>query len=74
VLGYIRKVGAGGVTYLALGHCHDAASNVQPFVDASVTADGSTPQRFIGPWESEPFLRLLRNGISWGAGIAQTAT
>jgi uncharacterized protein len=71
VLGYTKGIGAGAVAYVALGHCHDGASNVQPFVDASVSADGATPERFTGPWETECFLRLLRNGIAWGAGDAE---
>jgi uncharacterized protein len=68
VLGYIREVGQGGVVYLALGHCHSLKNNVQPFVDASVDSTGHTPQLFRGAWETEPFVQLLRNGISWGSG------
>jgi len=68
VLGYTHTVGKGGVAYIALGHCHSPTSNVQPFVDSSVNPSGSTPQRFRGPWEIEPFERLLRNGITWGSG------
>jgi hypothetical protein len=68
VLGYERKVGAGGVTYIALGHCHSPLSNVQPFVDPSVDAEGRTPLLFRGAWESRPFEQLLRNGIAWGIG------
>ena len=71
VLGYTKKIGAGAVSYVALGHCHDATSNMQPFVDASLSADRKTPERFTGPWETEPFLRLLRNGIAWGASTAR---
>ncbi|MDH4143944.1 MAG: ThuA domain-containing protein [Acidimicrobiia bacterium] len=66
VLGYRRDVGAGAVTYLALGHCHGPSSNSQPFVDASVTADGTTPLVFRGSWETEDFVRLLRNALAWG--------
>ncbi len=68
VLGYIREVGRGGVVYLALGHCHSRKNNVQPFVDASVDSTGHTPQLFRGAWETDPFVQLLRNGISWGSG------
>jgi hypothetical protein len=68
VLGYIREVGRGGVVYIALGHCHSLKNNVQPFVDASVDATGHTPKLFRGAWETEPFVQLLRNGISWGSG------
>jgi type 1 glutamine amidotransferase len=66
VLGYTRDVGRGGVAYVALGHCHSPACNVQPFVDASVDPDGKTPLLFRGAWETEPFVRLLRNAIEWG--------
>ena len=43
VLGYVREHGAGAVAYLALGHCHSPSTNIQPFVDASVDAAGTTP-------------------------------
>ena len=68
VLGYSREVGKGGVVYIALGHCHSTVNNVQPFVDPSVNPAGSTPKLFRGSWETEPFERLLRNGIKWGSG------
>lgn len=68
VLGYTREVGKGGVVYIALGHCHSPKNNVQPFVDPSVDPSGSTPKLFRGSWETEPFARLLRNGIKWGSG------
>ena len=66
VLGYTRDVGKGGVTYIALGHCHSPLSNVQPFVDASVEASGTTPKTFRGSWESREFATLLRNALKWG--------
>jgi len=64
VLGYTRSVGRGGVTYFALGHCHN------PAIRASRTADptDTTPLMFRGSWESDPFLTLLRNAIAWGVG------
>lgn len=68
VLGYTRDIGQGGVAYIALGHCHAPINNMQPFVDASVNPSGSTPLLFRGSWETEPFARLLRNGITWGIG------
>ena len=68
VLGYIREVGTGGVVYIALGHCHSPTTTVQPFVDPGVDIAGSTPTLFRGAWETEPFERLLRNGITWGSG------
>ncbi len=68
VLGYTRELGKGGVTYIALGHCYSPISRRQPTVDASVHASGSVPNLFRGAWETEPFERLLRNGIAWGIG------
>ena len=67
-LGYTRTVGEGGVTYIALGHCHSPETNGQPFVDRSVDPEGKTPLLFRGPWESDAFARLLKNAIEWGAG------
>lgn len=62
VLGYTRDVGKGGVTYLALGHCHN------PAIRASRTADptDTMPPTFRGAWESDAFITLLRNAIGWG--------
>ena len=71
-LGYVCEHGAGAVAYFALGHCHSPATNIQPFVDKSVESAGATPLTFRGPWETEPFERLLRNGIDWG-GEARVA-
>ncbi len=59
VLGYTKKVGSGGVTYFALGHCHDAGSRPG-------RADDKTPAVFRSPWENEAFATLLRNAIAWG--------
>src|SRR5581483_10054090 len=66
VIGYSKDLGRGGVTYIALGHCHSATSNSQPFVDRSVAPDGRTPPVMRGPWETAAFERLLRNAIRWG--------
>ena len=71
VLGYVREHGAGAVAYFALGHCHSPSTNTQPFVDASVDAAGTTPLLFRGPWETDAFQRLLRNGIEWGLEARQ---
>jgi hypothetical protein len=62
VLGYTREVGKGGVTYFALGHCHN------PAIRASRTPDptDTTPLTFRGSWETDAFATLLRNGIAWG--------
>jgi uncharacterized protein len=67
-LGCTRDLGHGGVTYVALGHCHTPATNSQPFVDASVVADGTTPLTLHDTWERPAFQTLLRNAISWGMG------
>lgn len=62
VLGYTRPVGQGGVTYFALGHCHN------PAIRGARSADPAdeTPPTFHGAWESEAFMRLLGNAITWG--------
>ena len=62
VLGYTRAVGAGGVTYFALGHCHNPAIRASRVVDPTDT----TPLTFRGSWESDAFIALLRNAIAWG--------
>ncbi|MCP4007235.1 MAG: ThuA domain-containing protein [bacterium] len=72
VLGYVRKHGAGAVAYFASGHCHTPQTNTQPFVDKSIDAAGKTPLHFRGPWETEAFERLLRNGIEWGLEAERT--
>lgn len=68
VLGYTRTLGKGGVTYIALGHCHNPGTNSQPFVDSSVTEDGVTPRTLRYTWETDAYQTLLRNAISWGMG------
>lgn len=65
VLGYVRSVGKGSVIYYSLGHCHSATTNMQPFVDESVDAGGTTPKVFRGAWETEAFQQLLQNAITW---------
>jgi type 1 glutamine amidotransferase len=64
VLGYTREVGKGGVTYFALGHCHNPAIRAARTVDPTDT----TPPTFRGAWETDAFIALLRNSIFWGAG------
>lgn len=66
VLGYTREVGSGGVTYVALGHCHNPTNNVQGSVDRSVDPEGKTPLTFRDPWETPAFQTLVRNAIRWG--------
>lgn len=68
-LGYTKRVGDGEIAYVALGHCHSPTTNVQPFVDSSVDPEGKTPPLFRGPWETQAFQTLLRNGITWGIEI-----
>jgi hypothetical protein len=41
-------------------------SNVQPFVDTSVEATGTTPKTFRGSWETREFETVLRNAMKWG--------
>jgi uncharacterized protein len=61
VLGYTRKVGNGGVTYFALGHCHNPASRAGRAVDAA----NAEPPIVRGAWASDAFVALLRNAIAW---------
>jgi uncharacterized protein len=61
VLGYTRQVGRGGVTYVALGHCHNPAIRAARTVDPA----DRTPPTFRGAWDSDPFMTLLRNAIAW---------
>jgi type 1 glutamine amidotransferase len=64
VIAYTRSVGEGGVTYVALGHCHNPAIRAaRPNI-----ADDATPATFHGSWESGPFITLLRNAIGCGTG------
>lgn len=62
VLGYTRQIGDGGVTYFALGHCHNPAIRAARPADPTDT----TPTTFRAPWETDGFIRLLRNAIAWG--------
>lgn len=64
VLGYTKDLGDGGVTYIALGHCHTPATNVQPYVDESVSPDRKTPPTLRVTWEVPAFENLLRNTIA----------
>lgn len=61
VLGYSRQIGAGAVTYLALGHCHSPTTR-----SGMNAAAGSAPAAtFRGAWESAAFKTLLSNAVSW---------
>jgi type 1 glutamine amidotransferase len=64
VLGYTRRVGDGGVTYFALGHCHSPASRI------GRAADDTMPATLHCAWETDAFTTLLRNAIGWGVGPA----
>jgi type 1 glutamine amidotransferase len=68
VLGYTHDVGRGGVAYFALGHCHNPAVRSARVGDPTDT----TPLTFHGSWETEAFVTLLRNAISWGVGGEST--
>ncbi len=59
VLGYTRKVGKGGVTYFAFGHCHNPASRA-----GRVAEPGENqPAIFRAPWENKAYTTLLRNAM-----------
>ena len=62
VIGYTRDVGRGGVTYFALGHCHNPAIRSARAPDPTDT----TLPTFRGSWDTEAFVTLLRNAIAWG--------
>jgi type 1 glutamine amidotransferase len=65
VIGYTRRVGQGGVTYFALGHCHNPAIRA---ARAGADPTDTTPPTFRAPWENPGFITLLRNAIDWGVG------
>lgn len=67
VLATERRVGAGSVVYVALGHCHAPANNSQPFVDTSVAENGSTPTTFRGVWDESMFRRIIDNTLIWAS-------
>jgi type 1 glutamine amidotransferase len=62
VLGYTRAIGSGGVTYFALGHCHNPAIRAARAPDPA----DKTPPTFHGSWETDAFIGLLRNAIARG--------
>jgi type 1 glutamine amidotransferase len=65
VIGYTKAVGSGGVTYFALGHCHNPAIRAaRAYTDP---ADKTSPI-FRAPWETDGFVTLLHNAIAWGVG------
>ncbi len=54
---YRRRVGAGEVLYLALGHCNPAGIVVQ----------GVEVGERSGSWQSPVFMELVRRGVEWAA-------
>jgi uncharacterized protein len=62
VLGYTRQIGNGGVTYFALGHCHNPAIRATRAADPADT----TPPVFHGAWQADAFMTLLRNVVAQG--------
>ena len=57
---YRRRVGAGGVLYLALGHANRPYD--KPFPDRPDQPDHR------GPWDLPVYRELIRRGIDWAAG------
>ena len=62
VIGYTREIAKGGVTYFALGHCHNPAIRAARAPDPT----DKTPPVFHGSWETDAFITLLRNAIACG--------
>ena len=65
VVAYTKSIGRGGVAYISLGHCHSPTTAMQPTVHQSVDPQGISPPLFRGPWETDAYQTLLRNGIGW---------
>jgi uncharacterized protein len=57
---YRRRVGQGGVLYLALGHNNRASASLRP--------GGADIPEHRGSWTSPVFQELVRRGIDWAAG------
>jgi len=55
---YRRRVGEGGVLYLALGHCNRPFDTPRP---------GSVQPDRRGPWGLPVYKELVRRGIAWAA-------
>jgi type 1 glutamine amidotransferase len=56
---YRRRVGEGGVLYLALGHCNRPFDKPRP--------DGPDLPDRRGPWALPVYTELVRRGIEWAA-------
>jgi len=75
-LGYTRDWGelGGGVTYIALGHCHSAGTNNQTAFDENMGTGGKVLQNFFGQWQLNPaFERLMKNCLEWGTSAPRVA-
>lgn len=59
---YRRRVGEGGVLYLALGHCNRPFDKPRPELP-------DQPDR-RGPWDLPVFRELVARGVAWAAGRA----
>jgi hypothetical protein len=57
---YRRKVGEGGVLYLALGHCNRPFDKPRP--------DSPDRPDLRGPWGLAVYQELVRRGVDWAAG------
>ncbi|MBV9579414.1 MAG: ThuA domain-containing protein [Chloroflexi bacterium] len=57
---YRRKVGQGGVLYLALGHCNRPFDKPRP--------DSPDRPDLRGPWGMPVYQELIRRGVDWAAG------
>jgi uncharacterized protein len=57
---YRWPVGAGGVLYLALGHCNRTFDKGRP--------DAPDPPDRRGPWGLPVYQELIRRGVDWAAG------
>ena len=64
VLGYTRPVGDGGVTYFALGHCHNPAISAT----RTAAANETTPATFRGAWDSDAFIGVATQCHRLGRG------
>ena len=66
VLGFTRNIGKGGVTYIALGHCHSLANQSRRAADPNSEAAAARPKVLYTTWESDAYIQFLRNAIAWG--------
>ncbi|MBV9323444.1 MAG: ThuA domain-containing protein [Chloroflexi bacterium] len=57
---YRRRLGDGGVLYLALGHCNRPFDKPRP--------DSPDRPDLRGPWALPVYQELIRRGVDWAAG------